>query len=99
MNMAARKTPSSVCDWIDGRRTDSGWMSGLARTNSGQRKSFQDARMANTEATPRMGLDIGSTIFQKSMNGAAPSNAPRSEDPRGRVPHKAGAEETLDGRA
>src|SRR4051794_39195426 len=62
MNMAARKTPSEVCDWIAGSRTESGCLSGLASTRSGQRKSFQEASTAKTETTPRIGFDIGSTM-------------------------------------
>ena len=62
MNRAARKTPSSVCGWIDGSRTDSGCLSASLSTSSGQRKSFQDASTANTETTPRIGRDIGSTM-------------------------------------
>ena len=58
---AARKTPSDVCDWIVGRRTESGCSSGFVSTSNGQRKSFQDARTANTETTPRIGRDIGRT--------------------------------------
>ena len=85
MNIAARKTPSSVCDWIVGRRTDSGCLSGFVRTSSGQRKSFHEASMANTDTTPRIGFDIGSTIETNSRNGPAPSMRAASKISRGRL--------------
>src|SRR5258708_2897186 len=58
MNMAARTTPTSVCDWIDGRRADRRWRPGFARTSSGQRKAFHDTHTADPDATPRMGDDV-----------------------------------------
>jgi hypothetical protein len=88
MNIAARKTPSEVCAWIEGSRTESGWRSGFVRTSSGQRKSFQDARIANTDTMPRIGFDIGSTIFQKSTKGPAPSTCAASKISRGRLSKK-----------
>src|ERR1700740_494872 len=88
MNIAARKTPSSVWDWIDGRRTDSGWMSGFASTSNGQRKSFHEASTAKTETTPRIGFDIGSTILQKSAKGPAPATPAASKISRGRLSKK-----------
>ncbi|CPU65826.1 Uncharacterised protein [Mycobacteroides abscessus] len=51
---------------MDGRRTDSGWIAGSLSTSSGQRKSFQAAMTANTETTPTIGRDIGSTTDQNS---------------------------------
>src|SRR5260370_22823629 len=85
MNIAARKTPSSVCDWIVGRRTESGCLFGSVSTSSGQRKSFQDASTANTETTPRIGRDMGSTTETKSRNGPAPAIRAGSKISRGRV--------------
>src|ERR1700751_2312707 len=73
MNIAARKTPSDVWAWIDGRGTEGGGSFGFGSTSSGQRKSFHDASTAKTETTPRIGFDIGSTIDQNSRNGPAPS--------------------------
>ena len=80
MNIAARKTPSSVCDWIVGRRTDSGCRSGFVSTSSGQRKSFQDASTAKTETTPRIGFDIGSTTETEQAERAGAVDARRLED-------------------
>ena len=39
---------------------------------------------ANTETTPRIGLDIGSTTDQNSRNGPAPSTSAASKISRGR---------------
>ena len=72
MNIAARKTPSSVCDWIEGSRTDSGWMSGFERTSSGQRKSFHDARTAKTETLNSERSGDG-RVFSYSHESAAAS--------------------------
>ena len=88
MNIAARKTPSSVCDWIVGSRTESGCLFGFVSTSSGQRKSFHDASTAKTETTPRIGFDIGSTIDKKSRNGPAPSMRAASKISRGRLSKK-----------
>ena len=57
-------------------------------TSSGQRKSFHDARIANTETTPRIGRDIGSTIDQKSRSAPAPSISAASKISRGRLSKK-----------
>ena len=72
MNSAARKTPSSVCAWIDGRRTESGWMSGLFSTSNGQRKSFHDASTAKTVGTGVIllsvySLGLGVPFFLSSL--------------------------------
>ena len=40
---------------------------------------------ANTDTTPRIGLDIGSTIDQNSRNGPAPSTLAASKISRGRL--------------
>src|SRR5438067_13214748 len=88
MNIAARKTPSSVWDWIVGSRTDSGCLFGSASTRSGQRKSFHEASTAKTDTTPRIGFDIGSTIFVNSVNGPAPSMRAASKISRGRLSKK-----------
>ena len=44
--------------------------------------------IANTETTPRIGFDIGSTIDQKSRNGPAPSVRAASNTSRGRLSKK-----------
>ena len=80
MNIAARKTPSSVCDWIVGRRTESGCLFGFVSTSSGQRKSFHDASTAKTETTPRIGRDIGSTIGAEQPERPGAVDARRLED-------------------
>ena len=80
MNIAARNTPSSVCDWIVGSRTDSGCLFGSVSTSSGQRKSFQEASTAKTETTPRIGRDIGSTIFDEQTERPGAVDARRLED-------------------
>ena len=41
--------------------------------------------IANTETTPRIGFDIGSTIDQNSRNGPAPSVLAASKISRGRL--------------
>ena len=43
---------------------------------------------ANTETTPRIGFDIGSTIDQNSRNGPAPSVRAASNTSRGRLSKK-----------
>ena len=43
---------------------------------------------ANTETTPRIGRDIGSTIDQNSRNGPAPSIRAASKISRGRLSKK-----------
>ena len=53
-------------------------------TSIGHRKSFQLAIVANTDTTPRIGLDIGRTIDQNSRNGLAPSTLAASNTSRGR---------------
>src|SRR4029077_4996549 len=88
MNIAARKTPSEVCDSIEGKRTESGCLFGFVRTSRGHRKSFHDASRANIETTPRIGFDIGSTILQKSWKGPAPSISAASKISRGRLSKK-----------
>src|SRR5258708_2355355 len=88
MNIAARKTPSSVCDWIVGRRTESGCLFGSVRTSKGQRKSFHDASSAKTDTTPRIGRDIGKTIEVKRRNGPQPSIRAASKISRGRLSKK-----------
>ena len=95
MKRAARKTPSPVCDWIVGRRTESGCLSGFVSTSNGQRKSFHDASTANTETTPRIGRDIGSTTETKSRNGPAPSMRAASKISRGRLSKKRVTRTTL----
>ena len=80
MNIAARKTPSSVCAWIVGRRTDSGCLFGSVRTSSGQRKSFHEASSANTETTPRIGRDIGQHDRAEQAERAAAVDPRRLED-------------------
>ncbi len=82
---AARNTDNSVCDSTAGRRTESGCLAGSGSTSMGHRKSFHAAMTANTETTPRMGLDIGSTTDQKSRNGPAPSVRAASMTSRGRL--------------
>ena len=77
MSKAARNTPSSVCGWIEGRRTDSGCSSGWVSTSSGHRKSFHEASTANTDTTPRIGRDIGSTTQTEQPERAG------TVDPRG----------------
>src|SRR2546423_13907188 len=88
MNIAARKIPSPVCDWIVGSRTERGCLSGLGSTRSGQRKSFHEASTAKTETTPKIGFESGSTIFQKRRNGPAPSMRAASKISRGRLAKK-----------
>ena len=86
--MEAMNTPRSVWGWIAGNRTDNGWMSGLSSTSEGQRKSFHDARTANTLTTARIGRDIGSTTEKNSRTGPAPSTFAASKISRGRLSKK-----------
>src|ERR1700746_188618 len=86
MNIAARKTPTDVCIWIAGKRTESGCLFGFPeRTRKGHRKALHEPRTAKTETTPRIGFDIGSTIRQKSWKGPAPSISAASKISRGRL--------------
>ncbi len=50
---------------------------------------------ANTETTPRIGRDIGSTIDQNSRNGPAPSVRAASKTSRGRLSKKRLTSRTL----
>ncbi len=56
-----------------------------ASTRLGHRKSAQAALIANTETTPRIGFDIGSTIDQNSRKVPAPSVRAASKISRGRL--------------
>ena len=53
--------------------------------------------IANTDTTPRIGFDIGSTIDQNSRNGPAPSTFAASKISRGRLSKKRFIEDDVDG--
>src|SRR5215475_10923920 len=91
----ARNTPRSVCDAIAGRRTDSGCLAGSLSTSIGHRKSFQLAMVANTDTTPRIGLDIGRTTDQNSRYELAPSTLAASNTSRGRLSKNRATSTTL----